>query len=135
MRKINNKVKPFPVYGAMALAGKMSIYSVPETVRTRCIVIQMQKSLPGEESEPWESFVNVPEAEPIRWMMRCWAELVHGDVLDYRGPGRPMIPAGIRNREADIWRPLLVVAEMAGGDWRERTCSRCSRYGSTGHPE
>ncbi|MCX5044657.1 DUF3631 domain-containing protein [Aldersonia sp. NBC_00410] len=120
MRKINNKVKPFPVYGAMALAGKMSIYSVPETVRTRCTVVQMQKSLPGEESEPWDSFVNVPEAEPIRWMMRCWAELVHGDVLDYRGPGRPMIPAGIRNRDADIWRPLLVVAELAGGDWPER---------------
>lgn len=120
MRMINGKMKPFPVYGAMALAGKMSIYSVPETVRTRCLVIQMQKSLPGEEAEPWDSFLHVPEAEPIRWMLRCWAEFVHGDVLTYRGPGRPMIPAGIRNRDADIWRPLLVVAEHAGGHWPQR---------------
>ena len=74
------------VLGAMALAGKMVIYSVPETVRTRCIVLQMQKSLPGEELRAaGTSFIHAPEAEPIRWMLRCWAELVHGDVLDYRG--------------------------------------------------
>lgn len=120
MRKINNKVKPFPVYGAMALAGKMSIYDVPETVRTRCLVVPMQKSLPGKEFEPWDSFIHAAEAKPIRWALQCWAELVHGDVAEYRGLGRPMIPEGIRNREADICRPLLVVAELAGGHGPER---------------
>ena len=120
MRMINSELKEFPLYGAMCLAGKMGVYDVPDTVRTRCLIVQMQKALPGEESEPWDSFIHAAEAEPLRWMMRCWAELVHGDVIAHRGPGRPMIPAGIRNRDADIWRPLLVVAEMAGGHWPER---------------
>jgi hypothetical protein len=32
----------------------------------------------------------------------------------------PDIPAGIFNRVADNWRPLLVIADAAGGDWPER---------------
>src|SRR5262249_29251418 len=32
----------------------------------------------------------------------------------------PDIPAGIFNRVADNWRPLLAIADAAGGDWPER---------------
>src|SRR5262249_4859720 len=32
----------------------------------------------------------------------------------------PDMPAGIFNREADNWRPLLVIADLAGGEWPGR---------------
>jgi len=30
------------------------------------------------------------------------------------------MPAGIFNRAADNWRPLLAIADLAGGEWPER---------------
>ena len=60
------------------------------------------------------------EAEPLRWLLQCWAELVHSYALDYVGPDRPVLPKGIEDRDADVWEPLLAVAELAGGHWPER---------------
>ena len=31
-----------------------------------------------------------------------------------------MLPKGIEDRDADVWEPLLAVAELAGGHWPER---------------
>ena len=31
-----------------------------------------------------------------------------------------MLPKGVWNRDADVWEPLLAVAELAGGHWPER---------------
>ena len=42
-RKIGKKTKRFQVFTPMALAGKMAVYDVPETIRTRSIVIPMQR--------------------------------------------------------------------------------------------
>jgi hypothetical protein len=33
---------------------------------------------------------------------------------------KPAIPEGMNDRAADIWEPLLAVADLAGGDWPER---------------
>ena len=30
------------------------------------------------------------------------------------------MPAGLDDRAADCWRPLLAIAELVGGDWPER---------------
>ncbi len=32
----------------------------------------------------------------------------------------PDMPTGIEDRDADVWEPLLAVADAAGGDWPER---------------
>ena len=34
------------------------------------------------------------------------------------------MPSGIEDRDADIWEPLLAIADMAGGRWPER--ARCA---------
>jgi hypothetical protein len=36
------------------------------------------------------------------------------------GAADPAMPAGIVNRSADNWRPLLAVADLAGSAWAER---------------
>ena len=53
-------------------------------------------------------------------MLQCWAELVHGYAIDYVGPNPPVLPTDIEDRDADVWEPLLAVAELAGGHWPER---------------
>ena len=64
--------------------------------------------------------IHEAEAEPLRWLLQCWAELVHSYALDYVGPDRPVLPKGIEDRDADVWEPLLAMAELAGGHWPER---------------
>jgi hypothetical protein len=32
----------------------------------------------------------------------------------------PDMPDGIEDRDADVWEPLLAIADLAGGDWPER---------------
>lgn len=121
-RKIGKHVKLFRLYAPMALAGKMSIDYVPATIRTRSITISMQRRRPEnkDEIERWNRRIHLAEANSLRWLLQCWAELVHSYALDYVGPDRPLLPKGIEDRDADVWEPLLAVAELAGGHWPER---------------
>ena len=121
-RKMGKQVKLFGLYTPMALAGKMSIDDVPATIRTRSITIPMQRRRPEDKDkiERWNRRIHEAEAEPIRWLLQCWAELVHSYALDYVGLNRPVLPKGIEDRDADVWEPLLAVAELAGGHWPER---------------
>jgi hypothetical protein len=104
----------------MALAGKMAVDDVPATIRTRSIAIPMQRRRPEDNIERWNRHTSAAEAEPLRWLLQCWAELVHSYALEYVGPDRPVLPNGVEDRDADVWEPLLAVAEYAGGHWPER---------------
>src|SRR5438034_9011688 len=35
------------------------------------------------------------------------------------GTGSPQVPSALNDRAADIWEPLLVLADLAGGQWPE----------------
>jgi Protein of unknown function (DUF3631) len=119
-RKIGKTTKRFQVFSPMALAGKMAIYDVPETIRTRSITIPMQRRKSGEEIERWTRRESAVEAAPLRRLLQCWAELVHPYALEYVRPGHPVLPKEVEDRDADCWEPLLAVAQIAGGDWPER---------------
>lgn len=60
-----------PAYCAVALAG---LNDLPDTIRTRSVIIRMRRRAPGERVEPWRHRVNAPQAEPIAKDMRRWAE-------------------------------------------------------------
>jgi hypothetical protein len=49
------------------------------------------------------------------------------DNADHIRGADPDIPAGMFNRSADNWRPLLAIADSAGGDWsaRARRAAQC----------
>ena len=119
-RKIGKTTKRFQLFSPMALAGKMAIYDVPETIRTRSITIPMQRRKSGAEIERWTRRESAVEAEPLRRMLERWAELVHPYAFEYVRPGHPVLPKEVEDRDADCWEPLLTVAELAGGDWPER---------------
>ncbi|WP_344278645.1 DUF3631 domain-containing protein [Actinomadura napierensis] len=41
------------------------------------------------------------------------------------GDAWPEMPPGITDRPADVWEPLLAIADAAGGDWPERAREAC----------
>jgi hypothetical protein len=103
-----------PAYCAVALAG---LNHLPDTIRTRSVIIRMRRRAPGERVEPWRHRINAPEADPIAKDLARWAE-TSTDLL-----GWPDMPVGIEDRNADVWEALLAIADLAGGDWPKRARS------------
>jgi hypothetical protein len=52
----------------------------------------------------------------LRGRLEEWAAEIEHDMAD----ARPSMPGGVVDRDADVWEPLLAVADTAGGSWPER---------------
>src|SRR5262249_52324763 len=48
--------------------------------------------------------------------LRPWA----ADEVETMAEARPEMPSGIEDRDADVWEPLLAIADAVGGDWPVR---------------
>lgn len=99
-----------PTYGAIALGG---LGDLPDTIMSRSVVIPMRKRGPGETTEAFRPILHEPEGVALREELERWAETV----LERAEGFEPVMPAGISDRNADVWSPLLTVAEFAGGRW------------------
>jgi hypothetical protein len=56
------------------------------------------------------------EGEELRDRIASWASAVEDLLAD----AWPEMPDGITDRDADVWEPLLALADEAGGHWPER---------------
>ncbi|MFF2352474.1 DUF3631 domain-containing protein [Kitasatospora sp. NPDC058115] len=113
-----HKVVKFPVYAALALAG---IGDLPDTIMGRSIVIRMRRRAPNEKVEPFRERIHVPEGHVLRDRLAAWADAVREKV----DGAWPEMPEGVNDRPADVWEPLLAVAEAAGGHWPKRARAAC----------
>lgn len=102
-----------PAYCAVALAG---LGDLPDTILTRSVIIRMRRRAPGEQVEAYRRRVHSPQGHALRDRLASWA----GTVVDKLTDAWPDMPDGIEDRDADVWEPLLAVADAAGGDWPTR---------------
>jgi hypothetical protein len=102
-----------PSYAAVALAG---LDDLPDTLMTRSVVVRMRRRAPTEVVEPWRQRFGAAEAEPLHDRLLKWSESVRLLVRE----NFPVMPAGVEDRNADVWEALLAVADAAGGGWPER---------------
>ncbi|MEU1197473.1 DUF3631 domain-containing protein [Streptomyces sp. NPDC005813] len=114
----NQQVQGFPSYCAVAVAG---LGSLPDTILTRSVIIRMRRRARNEKAEPFRSRIHVREGNQIRDRLAKWAESVEKQVAGVF----PALPEGITDRPADVWEPLLAVADAAGGDWPRRAREAC----------
>lgn len=112
------KVEPFPAYAAVALAG---LGDLPDTIMTRSVVIRMRRRAPGEHVEPFRHRVHAEEGHQLREALAGWATTVAGELQQ----AWPEMPPGISDRPADVWEPLLAIADAAGGRWPIRARKAC----------
>ena len=109
----------FPVFCPVALAG---VGWVPESVRTRSIPIHMRRRGPDDVVQPYDRDDVLAAAAPIQRRIRGWAKR-NRDRLDRH----PELPAGVEDRPAELWRPLVAVAQLAGGTWPDVATAACLR--------
>ncbi|MFJ6185062.1 DUF3631 domain-containing protein [Streptomyces sp. NPDC092295] len=111
-------VQPFPVYAALATAG---LGDLPDTILTRSVVVRMRRRAPNERVESFRERIHVAEGNALRDRLAGWADTVRDRVAG----AWPEMPDGITDRPADVWEPLIAVADAAGGDWPARARAAC----------
>lgn len=120
----DHTVERFEVFSAVALAG---LGLLPDTIMTRSIIIRMRKRAPHEVVEPFRRRDVADEAEALRGRLEKFARAR----LDQARDCRPDLPDGVIDRAADVWEPLVIVADLAGGDWPKRIRASASAATST----
>lgn len=122
----NQSVQRFSSFCAVAMAG---LGSLPDTILTRSVIIRMRKRAPNEHVEPYRLRLNEKEGHVLRDQLARWADSVRDQVAD----SWPELPEGVTDRPADVWEPLLAVAEAAGGDWPRRARAACLELVNAAH--
>ena len=101
------KVTRYPTFAPMCLAG---IGDLPDTISDRAVVVPMRRRLPTEPVARWRFRQGQAEGHALR--DRLAAALGPLDI-----PAEPDVPDTINDRAADVWEPLLGIAEAVGGEW------------------
>jgi hypothetical protein len=113
VRGKNIETEEISSYAAVALAG---LGWLPDTILSRSIIIRMRRRAPDEKIEAFRRRVHVEEGESLRRRLAGWAAAT----LDEATEARPEMPVGVEDRNADVWGPLLAIADIAGGEWPQR---------------
>jgi hypothetical protein len=106
----NRRKEELPAYCAVALAG---LGWLPDTILTRSIVVRMRPRHDGEQIESYRRRKVTPQGDAIRRQLEQWAATV--ETVD-----EAEMPAEIQDRNADVWEPLIAIADLIGGGWPER---------------
>src|SRR5437879_3563 len=95
---------------AVALIG-----ALPGTLEDRAILLRLRRRRPDEPAERLR-LDRLAELEPLRRQAWRWAQ----ERLDALRAADPLLPAALGDRAQDNWRPLVAIADLAGGPWPER---------------
>jgi hypothetical protein len=100
-----------PAFCAVVLA---SIGDLPDTIMSRAVIIRMKRRAANERIEPWRQRIHSKEGKALRDRIEIWVQKTTAQIT------WPELPPGIDDRQADIWEPLIAVADVAGGEWPQR---------------
>ena len=108
----DHEPRAFAIYSACAIA---LIGRLPDTLNDRSAHVELKRRLPSEQAEPFRpdraDHLDELARKAVRWTK---------DNAVRVGEADPEMPDGIINRAADNLRPLLAIADAAGGEWPQR---------------
>ncbi len=104
------EIEEFPSFAAVALAG---LDDLPDTIGTRSVIVRMRRRAPSERVAPFRRRLHEVEGHEVRDRLGSWAGSRFLDLSD----AWPELPASVQDRDADVWEPLLAIADAAGGRW------------------
>lgn len=107
----DHEPRRFSTWAATVIA---MIGKLPSTLADRSIGIRLRRRRHDEEITPL-SADKTKEQETLARKAARWVK----DNLERLRDAEPTMPSGIFNRTADNWRPLLAIADAAGGAWPE----------------
>lgn len=97
----------YPTFCPKAFAGIGN--PLPDTVMDRSIPIRLKRRASDEHIERFYLDEASEQAETIQERLRAFSDPV---VVEALASYRPEIPSGLSDRAADVWRPLLAIADL-----------------------
>jgi hypothetical protein len=123
------RVVEFSVFCAKALAG---IGRLPDTVADRSVCLRFARKKKSEVTKRFRFRTIREEAAQLRRALVRWA----AGALSTLREARPDLPEALDDRAAEIWEPLLAIADLAGGSWpREARCAALALQAPGGEDE
>ncbi|AYM41243.1 DUF3631 domain-containing protein [[Mycobacterium] chelonae subsp. gwanakae] len=98
-------------FGTFAMAALAGIGQMPETIEDRAVVVVMKRRKDADVVEPFRLRRDRKTLEVLRERLAAWADTVRA----VAGTTYPDLP--VDDRAADVWAPLIAVADLAGGKW------------------
>jgi putative DNA primase/helicase len=95
---------------AVALIGKL-----PPTLASRAIHIELRWKTVSESVEQLRS----DRLDHLERLLRQAVRSVADNAISLDA-AEPVIPEALSGRAADSWRPLIAIADLAGGEWPAR---------------
>lgn len=103
--------KKFSTWGAKAIA---AIKKLPATLTDRSVTAHMRRKMRTEKRPRYRDYdreeYQTLRSQALRWATDNQKRLASDD---------PPVPNTLDDRAADNWRPLLAIADLAGGGWPE----------------
>lgn len=93
------------------------IGSLPGTIVDRAICVLMVRKDATDRISKFRDSQMIAQSLPLRQQLVRWTNDVTSEVANRE----PLIPEQLHDRAQDNWRPLLAIADVAGGDWPRLT--------------
>src|SRR5262249_33492749 len=103
----HTQLETFEVFCPKALAG---LGSLPGTLASRCVGIELKRR---RHDEAVEDFIPADFAEETHELRSRLEEWSGGAMDSLRGVSSTRLE-GLRDRQNEVWRPLLAIAQLAG---------------------
>lgn len=120
----DSKPKRFSTWSAKLLSG-ISAKNLHDTITSRGIVLELRKKLSTETIASNRN--NQAEYRAISRKLVRWTS----DIKDQVQQSNTTLPNSLDDRQKDNWEPLIVIADIAGGQWpgmaRETATAICSK--------
>lgn len=104
----NHTPTEFHTFAPVVMA---AIGRLPDTITDRAVNIRLRRRKPSEAVHPFRQSRNLPELHALRDELAAWV----GEHREHLRGAHPVSP--LEDRAADLWEPLLAVADLAGGGW------------------
>jgi hypothetical protein len=101
-------------YSTWAPKAIATIKKVADTLMDRAVIVSLRRKAATEVVERFKMH-DTADFASLRHQMRGWAR----DNSEALERADPAVPAGLQNRAADNWAPLIAIADCAGGSWPE----------------
>lgn len=112
LRCVGDDHEPHPFSTWCPKVGAL-IGTLPDTLQDRAIVITLRRRLASERSARFGRNAHAQMLTLHRQAARWAADNLEG----LRTANDPSMPRGLGDRAEDAWRPLLAIADAAGGEW------------------
>ena len=92
----------------------VGIGELPDTIAERCIPIRLERKKKSDETERFRGRDAAQITEPLRLALHQWGQDLR--VINTLSGARPKMAKALGDREADMAKPLIAIADLLGGE-------------------